>query len=460
MRTTFLCKKNIALCLGAILLPSVYAQHCDSDNLLIATAGGALTVPLPIEINSDGSALADPLRKQVRRGEAFFNSSFFAAPSKARQRDGLGPLFNASACANCHSRSGRRFLAEDGKDLSAMQVVQFSQQQADGRWAPHAIYGENLNPAAIEGLVPEGRASIDWQPTSLAGMGPLFSTLRQPQLVFHNMAQGEPGANTVWSVRTAQPMFGMGLLAGTPDADILAYADPDDTDNNGISGRPNWINIQGKTQLGRFGWKANHPTLRSQITAALLNEQGITSSDRPEQNCSSAQLDCRNMPDGGKPEISDADLEAILLFVRLFPVPQRRGLNSQQVRQGAALFTGIACDQCHRPTLATAAHTIAALSEQTFYPYTDLLLHDMGKELADHRPDHSANGFEWRTAPLWGVGLPPALGLPVCYLHDCRAATLEEAILWHGGEGASSRAAYTQLNTTQRQAVIAFLKSL
>lgn len=449
--------------LGALLcavLPLLASAHNESFELRRQDAGGALTGMADAVFLKHLATIDEATRQQARRGEAFFNTAFVPAFSNASLRDGLGPLFNAAACDNCHSRQGRRLRAEDGMPVPVMQVLQLSQQQTDGRWLTHPLYGDNLNPAAIDGVPTEGQVSINWETQTMVGAGNNTLTRSKPQLRFHDLAYGALDKNTAWSLRTAQPLFGMGLLENVAEETILALADPEDRNSDGISGRPNWIQDKSGVRLGRFGWKANHPTLRDQISAALINEQGISSPDRPLQNCTPVQVQCQKAANGGTPEIADQDLEAIVLFARLFPVPPRRNLQDKRVGQGAQFFTAAGCHQCHRPTLTTQPNPINALSQQHIHPYTDLLLHDMGDELADNRPDHGASGREWRTAPLWGIGLAASLGLPACYLHDCRAQTLEEAILWHGGEARYSKNAYLTLTGNQREALIAFLNSL
>jgi len=396
---------------------------------------------------------------QARRGEAFFNTAFIAAPASATLRDGLGPLHNASSCDNCHSQHGRRRVVKSSGALPLSTVVQFS-QLIDGRWQPDEVYAENLNPLAVNGVPPEGWVSVDWLEERKTSDNGYSVTVRRPQLQFHDLAYGPLNNNTRYSVRLAPALFGVGLLAAISADDIVSWADPHDQNNDGISGRINEIKTSQGKEIGRFGWKANHSSLVDQISSALSNEQGITNSLRPVKNCTAKQTDCLNAADGGDPEISAADFNAVVLYNWLFPVPERRDAGNVIVVKGEALFHDLGCQQCHRAQFSTAKNSLSPVSEKNIYPYTDLLLHDMGEDLADGRPDYSASGSEWRTAPLWGIGLAESLGIETCYLHDCRARTLEEAIVWHGGEAKTVIRRWNLLPAEQKNALLMFLKSL
>ncbi len=274
-------------------------------------------------------------------------------------------------------------------------------------------------------------------------------------------ADGSLGKRAAISARLAQPLIGMGLLEAVPKAVLLALADPEDADGEGVSGRPNRIRTDdGKLRLGRFGWKANQVGLRAQTVAALFNEQGITTPDRPGPTCTPVQADCLAAPDGGEPELAEADLQAIVWFMRTTPARVRRDLDRPAVRRGAALFDAAGCSACHTPTLVTGrVADLPALSNQRIHPFTDLLLHDLGPGLADGRPDHAASGAEWRTPPLWGIGCAEEISTQ-SFLHDGRAHSLEEAILWHGGEADRARRAFISSSTGDRRALLAFLRSL
>jgi CxxC motif-containing protein (DUF1111 family) len=258
-------------------------------------------------------------------------------------------------------------------------------------------------------------------------------------------------------------MIGLGLLEAIPEAAILANADADDQNKDGISGRANqvWDVKQQKTVLGRFGWKANQPTVEQQTAGAFQGDIGISSPLLPEQNCSATQSDCLKAPDGGKPEISADILEKVVFYASMLAVPARRELNEPQVLQGQLLFSKAGCASCHIVSFTTGKKQgFPELENQAIQPYTDLLLHDMGEGLSDHRPDFLATGSEWRTAPLWGIGLIETVNGYTRYLHDGRARNLLEAILWHGGEAENAKQAVLNMNKTEREALIRFLKSL
>jgi CxxC motif-containing protein (DUF1111 family) len=244
---------------------------------------------------------------------------------------------------------------------------------------------------------------------------------------------------------------------------LLARADPDDTDENGISGRPNrvWDVASGSVMLGRFGWKANQPRLEQQNSGAFLGDIGITSPLFPRENCTSAQPDCSDAPSGGAPELDADHVTQVDYYSKYLAVPARRDYTDPEVRRGEALFGELGCANCHTTTFKTGIVVDdPELSSQTIHPYTDLLLHDMGEALADGRPDFEADGNEWRTPPLWGIGLFEDVNDHTRYLHDGRARNLEEAVLWHGGEAEATTHAFKALSQTERDALLRFLGSL
>jgi CxxC motif-containing protein (DUF1111 family) len=242
-------------------------------------------------------------------------------------------------------------------------------------------------------------------------------------------------------------VFGLGLLEAIPEATLLALADPDDVDGDGISGHPNmvWNGELQTTQIGRFGAKANVGTLREQTAGAFVNDMGLTNKLFPE-------------PDGMR-DVNDDQLDQTTFFVSTLAVPIA-GPRNTEARRGRELFDDFQCASCHVPTLETGDHPIAQLAHQTIHPYTDLLLHDVGDELTDSRQDFLATGEEWRTPPLWGLGLVQIVDPQATFLHDGRARTLEEAILWHGGEADAASEAFRTADQRDRAALIAFLKSL
>jgi CxxC motif-containing protein (DUF1111 family) len=265
------------------------------------------------------------------------------------------------------------------------------------------------------------------------------------------------------SPRVAPAMTGLGLLEAISAQDVLANADPDDQDGDGISGRPNYpVDVRtGKKTLGRFGWKANQPSLAQQSAGAFLGDIGITTSLFNSQNCSPQQAECSAASSGGDPELDDERLNEVVYYSAFLGVPARRDVHDPEALAGEELFRQVGCSSCHVETLHTGVRPeFPELSEQIIHAYTDLLLHDLGDALADGRPDYDAGGNEWRTPPLWGIGLFQDVNHHTRYLHDGRARNLEEAVLWHGGEAESSRAAFVALEASERQQLLRFLATL
>jgi CxxC motif-containing protein (DUF1111 family) len=267
-------------------------------------------------------------------------------------------------------------------------------------------------------------------------------------------------SDVMYSPRIAPPVFGLGLLEGISESDILALADPADANGDGISGKANYSYDISKQRitLGRFGWKAATPSVLQQTAGAYHQDMGITSYLFPNESSAGQSNNNDLVPEK---EISDSLLEAVAHYVRTLAVPARRGVNDPEVMHGKQLFNSIGCASCHTPSFTTSTNmAFAEISNQRIFPYTDMLLHDMGEGLADNRPDHLADGYEWRTAPLWGIGLTAVVNGHNNYMHDGRARSFEEAILWHGGEGEASKNAFVNLNAEDREALVAFLFSL
>jgi CxxC motif-containing protein (DUF1111 family) len=358
---------------------------------------------------------------------------------------GLGPVFNNTSCAACHLEDGRGMPVAGGGPLRSQVLVRVS--TPDGQ--PFPGLGSQLQDHAVFGVTPEAEVEISWEELAGAyGDGTAYA-LRRP-IVQITLAGGDelpPG--TLTSVRQPPPVFGRGLLEAVPEAGILALADPDDADGDGISGRPNRVTdpLTGAEALGRFGLKANTSSLLVQAAAAYLNDMGVTTSIFPEA-------------DGVSHELDDETLEAAAFYTMTLAVPARVDLGDATARRGELLFRRFGCASCHAETLTTGPHEVAALSSQVIHPYTDLLLHDMGDGLADGRPDHLADGNEWRTPPLWGFGLVQTVLPGSAYLHDGRARTPAEAILWHGGEAEAAREAFRTAPAEDRAALLRFLLSL
>ncbi len=398
-------------------------------------------------------------------GNSFFRNNWVASPSSTTARDGLGPLFNAISCGGCHPKDGRS--APPASPTEPLNGLLFRISSAGktifGGPLPHPDYGLQLNNRALPGVTPEGTVQVSY--TEVPGTYPDGTgySLRKPQYTFANLGWGPLSAAFEYSPRIAAQVMGLGLLEAVPEETILAFVDEGDSNGDGISGKANrvWNYKTGRTELGRFGWKANQPTIGQQTTAAFSGDMSITSSLFPDENLTPAQFAQHGaLPNGGKPEISDENLDRVIFYMKSLAVPARRQVGDADVLAGKALFRQLNCVGCHRPEMQTGNSEIAALRNQKIRPYTDLLLHDMGEELADGRPDFLAGGAEWRTPPLWGLGLLPAVNGHSFLMHDGRARNFEEAILLHGGEGTKSRDAFKQLSKAEREKVVKFLKSL
>ena len=397
-------------------------------------------------------------------GSRLFNTNWVVAPASASGFDGLGPLFNRVSCSGCHLRDGRGRAPNAGEDELLSMVLRISVAGTDKLGAPKPVpgYGTQINDRAIPGVPPEARVQIRWQelPGTYAD-GSAFS-LRKPLISFDKLAYGSLPKNMFSSARVAPAVFGMGLIEAISDATLLALSDPDDVNKDGISGRVNRVysNSIGVNAIGRFGWKASVATLAEQNLTAALGDIGITSTTAPRQNCLPQQLACISAISGGEPELAPAFADKLNQYVQTLGVPQQR-LKTPQNKLGELLFRRFQCSACHIETLNTGTQSSRAfLRLQTLHAYTDLLLHDMGPGLADGRPDFQATGSEWRTAPLWGLGLVPVVNGHNNYLHDGRARGLAEAILWHGGEASRSKEQFRTASKAQREALLAFLQAI
>jgi CxxC motif-containing protein (DUF1111 family) len=398
-------------------------------------------------------------------GNSLFNRNWTTAPASTSATDGLGPTFNARSCSACHFKDGRGRppLSEDEPMTSMLLRLSVPGTDAHGGPKPEPTYGGQLNPFGILGVPGEGDARVVTELTTGRYDDDNSYELSVPSYELRDLAYGPLEPDTLVSPRTAPQMIGLGLLQAIDEADLLALADPDDANHDGISGRPNRVWDEGSRSLvlGRFGWKANQPRLEQQNSGAFLGDIGITSPLFGQENCTEAQPECLAALSGGSPEIDAVHVAQVDYYSKYLAVPARRDLGDAEVRQGEALFGELGCGGCHTPTFKTGVvDDSPELSSQTIHPYTDLLLHDMGDELADGRPDFEADGNEWRTPPLWGIGLFQDVNDHTRYLHDGRARNLEEAVLWHGGEAAATTRAFKALAASERTALLRFLGSL
>ncbi|MGQ0502160.1 MAG: di-heme oxidoreductase family protein [Panacagrimonas sp.] len=445
-----------------------WAAAPDSDPVGRRLGGvGSVEVDGEQAFSMPAAGLSDALLKAFAQGRTLFNSDWNVAPGRIETLDGIGPLFSDTSCERCHPRSGRGQPPPYEGALTRSLLVRLSiaGKDAHGGPLPHPVYGEQLQDDAIPGVPREAEVRVRWQEQVGRYPDGMPYTLASPTTGFHQPGYGPLGEGLRVSLRIAPAMIGLGLLEAVPDAGLLANADPDDADHDGISGRANrvWDIPTQQHRLGRFGWKASVATLVTQTVTAAALDMGIVSRLFARDDCTATQTACRSAVSGGRPEMSDSQLDALALYSRVIAVPLRRsGDNGENrdIQRGEHLFQAAGCAACHVRTLRTGDHEIPALANQTIHPYTDLLLHDMGEGLADHRPDFEADGREWRTPPLWGLGRIAAVNAHTRLLHDGRARNAEEAILWHGGEAEAARQTFMRWAVRDRAALLAFLDSL
>ncbi|MBK1690494.1 di-heme oxidoreductase family protein [Rubrivivax gelatinosus] len=450
------------------------AQHAAADPR--ALSGGDLT-SFHAGFEPFGQA-ADNLpwrwAERFEEGDGLFDKRFVPGDGLSasqvkdgpgQRRTGLGPLYNADACSACHLRDGRPPRPHEGGALQGL-FVRASVPDGRGGWQAAPGYASQLRDKAVAGVRPEARPRVEWQEEPGRYPDGQPYRLRRPRIVLEELAYGALPPDALLEIRSAPPVHGGGLLEALDARDILAREDPEGRrDPDGVSGRAQWVADPetGERVLGRFSLKANQPSLRAQAAGAAFDDMGLTSPVHPRPSCLAHQHDCLAAPHGGteaEPELSEAQLQALTDYLRWLAVPARRGLDDALALQGERLFAQIRCSACHVPEMVTGGgHPIARLRGQRIRPYTDLLLHDMGPGLAG-RPDGVAGAAEWRTAPLWGIGLSARSQGYQRFLHDQRARSLEEAVLWHGGEAEPARRRFMNLTHDERQALIRFLETL
>ncbi|CAN5570787.1 di-heme oxidoredictase family protein [soil metagenome] len=440
----------------------------DSATSTDTSTSQSFNVPLP--------ALAGAELALHMDGDALFEKKF-------NTESGVGPAFNAQTCVSCHARDGRGSLpvipfGQTVVRLGSTEAIllRISLENSSGsKLVPG--FTEQLFHRGVYDLRPDapgsGQADIDMSYATSTFTYPdgRVVSLRKPVFKLVNGYDAVGGKKSALedpdlriSPRMGPPMIGLGLIEAIDARDILALADPDDANGDGISGRPNMID--GK--LGRFGWKANTSSIRNQVAGAFSNDMGIRSSILPVESISGTALFTSLIQRLGidwKPletELPDSSLDALEFYAATLAVPQRRNVEVPTVRNGARTFEKIGCTGCHTPHFrtSTSAGISATVRGLDIYPFSDELLHDMGDELADNRPDHLANGREWKTRPLWGIGKTQTINPSAGFLHDGRARNLEQAILYHGGEAAAVRTRFSNLNAPERQELISFLLSL
>lgn len=445
--------------------------------------GGAATSRATVSRNSFSHFSANLTfaeEESFKLGNALFRKLWVSSPSSTLASDGLGPLFNARSCQGCHVKDGRGRAPDSADEKPTSLFLRLSvpprdaadRAQLESREVlaiADPVYGGQLQNRAIPGVAAEAEMAIAYKelPVEL-GDGTIVS-LRQPTYEIAGPAYGDPSPDIMLSPRVAPQMIGLGLVEQIHPADILALADIEDANGDGISGKPSWVGDPTDfANLGRFGWKASMPNIRAQSAGAFAGDIGISTPVVPTHagDCTPLQAECLALPNGvnqnlGDTEAPDPVLELVTFYSQHLAVPVRRGAEDKNVLRGKQLFYETGCAACHTPKFVTRRDAPnPAHAFQLIWPYSDFLLHDMGEGLADHRPVGDANGYEWRTAPLWGIGLTETVSGHTQFLHDGRARNLLEAILWHGGEAQNARDVVVEMNKDDRQNLISFLESL
>ena len=447
-------------------------------------AGGAGTSLAPADrdaFSHPSENLSAEKRQDFVLGNGLFKKLWVSAPSSTQASDGLGPLYNARSCQRCHINDGRGRPPEGPDDRSVSMFLRLSvppdtageQALLHGKKVlrlPEPTYGGQLQELGLPGLPAEGRMVVAYETVTVEMADGDVVELRRPTYTVAGLTHGPMRDDVMLSPRVAPPMIGLGLLEAIHPADLAAKADPDDRDGNGISGRINLVRdkTSGILLPGRFGWKASIAGIAQQSAEAFSSDIGISTPMFPDSygDCTAAQTTCRSRQTGvqtrlGDTEAPDPILDLVSFYARNLAVPGRRDVRAPDVLAGKALFYRAGCVACHTPKFVTGRN--ALLPEHRFqliWPYSDMLLHDMGEALSDHRPVGDAAGSEWRTAPLWGIGLTHTVNGHTYFLHDGRARSLMEAILWHGGEARQARDNVAAMSREERRYLIRFLESL
>lgn len=465
---------------AAILAPPTDFSKAESFEALPGGAATSLASTNRDAFSHPSANMAPDDELRFHMGRALFQKLWVAAPSSTQASDGLGPLFNARSCETCHQRDGRGHPPTATGDsrsfffrLARPARTEAEKASLEARQVPNLpdpTYGTQLQDNAIPGLPAEGRVRVTYQEKRVALSGGEVVALRLPNYGVDQLAYGPLDPGTTLSPRLTPPMIGLGLIEAIHPADIQAHADPDDRDGDGISGRVSDVIDQasGQPAIGRFGWKAQNATVAAQSAAALAFDVGISSPlvRRSHGDCQPAQKACLDRPTGIQPRLGDTEapgpiLDLLTFYAENLAVPARRNPDAPEVLAGKRVFKGLGCAACHVPNYVTRRDAaISTLGYQLIWPYSDFLLHDMGEDLADGQQVGDATGREWRTPALWGIGLTETINGHSFFLHDGRARSLTEAILWHGGEGQKARDAFASANVRDRHSLLTFLESL
>jgi CxxC motif-containing protein (DUF1111 family) len=418
--------------------------------------------------------------QDFKLGNALFTKLWVSSPSSTQASDGLGPLFNARTCQSCHVKDGRGHPPEGDRDATSMFLrlarapatpdEQDRLERLEVMSLPDPVYGGQLQDQAVPGLFAEGRMVIRYEEQAVTLAGGETVMLRKPTYSVAELGYGPLDPSTTLSPRIANPMIGLGLIEAVAEEDILTLADPEDQNRDGISGKAARARDHrtGEIRLGRFGWKAQNANVRDQSANAFAGDIGISTPDDPRHfgDCTAAQAACLASATGvqarlGDTEAPDPVLDLVTFYAKTLAPPARRDVSDAEVLRGKQLFYESGCIACHRPKFVTSRKADnKAQAFQLIWPYSDFLLHDMGKGLADGQAVGDATASEWRTPPLWGIGLTKTVNGHSFFLHDGRARSLTEAILWHGGEAEAARTAFAAANPEDRKALITFLESL
>ncbi|MGJ8744501.1 di-heme oxidoredictase family protein [Polaribacter sp.] len=400
-------------------------------------------------------------------GNAMFDQSWVSAPASTTSRDGLGPLFNARACSACHLRDGRgKPLLENGASSEGFLIRLSSGNNPITGPIGIANYGGQLQDDSNLGIANEGTINVSFETITEKYPDGETYELRKPTYTIVDLNYGNL-SNAKQSARIGPQVIGLGFIDALSEASILANEDINDIDGDGISGKANYVwNVkENKSTIGKFGWKANQPTLEQQVAGAFNGDMGLTTSIFPDENCPQG-VDCSKLNNGNNEgenvEVTDTQMSRIMVYQAAISVPIRRNYKTVDVLEGKVLFNELECAKCHINNFTTGNEysLLTQLENITIRPYSDFLLHDMGDALADNRADFLANGNEWRTQPLWGLGLIEEVNDHTFLLHDGRARNIEEAILWHGGEAENAKNNFKNLPKKNREQVLKFLNSL
>lgn len=419
-----------------------------------ALANHLTTIQTKALLSQPYGNLSHDEEERFNLGKSFFRIPWVEAPSATTARDGLGPLYSANTCISCHPYNGAGSVYGSSGEISRSLVTRFSlkdQHDLHKGFVSDPIYGAQLSINGVNGVPFEGKPTLVYEAVISEYADGSRLELRRPKVGVSTLNYGKLHHNTVISHRLAPALIGMGLLDQISDSEILSREDVNDRDGDGISGRANRVidPIDGKSVIGRFTWKASAPSVRHQVAAAFHNDMGLTTSIYPHENCTQEQQQCLDAPRGrDRLDVPDNRLDAVSFYVKHLRLPK-----PSEHKKGEALFRQIGCTLCHAPSVKIA-------DGKTIAPYTDMLLHDMGEDLGDGRREFDASEREWRTAPLWGIGARTKVLNQRNYLHDGRARSIEEAILWHGGEAKGARERFRFLSKAQRQDILDFLEGL